>query len=161
MVAWTTLPSSCVLSSGYHYSSSCPADMSSTCGPGPLVAAAIGAGVVAVAAGAYFAVSQHRRPVAGGAAPLPRPLVGQVRWRGSNRGVSAVPVSLRRADGHVVPTTLTDREGWFQFPFPPKPGWYTVSADGDAAKGETTVWLQDQRPATLEVLVAGPPDSSR
>src|SRR6185369_614575 len=138
-VALITSTASCATDSGYQKPS--------------LVSAAIELGALAVGAGVYLLVTQPSRPPVGGSDALERPLVGQVRWQGSSEGVPAVPVTLRRADGVVVPGTVTDRAGWFRFPFPPKPAWYTVAVDAQGAEGELTLWLQDRRPAALDLFV--------
>lgn len=86
-------------------------------------------------------------------APYP-PLTGQLRWENGDDETPLLPVSLRAAEGSVVVQTATpDAGGWFQFAFPRKPGWYTLSVNTDAAEGKTTVWLQDRPPVAVEVLV--------
>jgi hypothetical protein len=139
MVASITLASGCATSSGD--------------GRPQLADAAFELGALVVGAGVYALVTRPPGAPAGAADRAEQPLVGQVRWKGSSEGVPAVTVTLRRADGVVVPSTTTDRAGWFRFPFPPKPAWYTVAVDAAAAEGETTLWLQDRRPAALDVLV--------
>jgi hypothetical protein len=107
-----------------------------------------------------------RRPVPpADARPVPRPyafaggppLVGRIVWQGSGKGVARVPVILQGTHDVVVRRTTTDDAGRFSFAFPKRPDWYVVSVDADEGQGETTVWLQELRPAALVVPVSPRP----
>ena len=148
----TTLASGCA-TGGDHYSNCPTSDSSGTCGRDAVISAGIGVAALVVLAGGYYVVTQVRRSSSRSPASE-QPLVGQVRWQGSDEGVPGVLVTLRRPDGLVVPKATTDLDGWFQFPFPQKTDWYTLSVDTPSAMGETKVWLQNRRSPAIEVLVS-------
>jgi hypothetical protein len=123
------------------------------CTPNDALSIAVMFAAVAVVAGGYLAVTQHGHGAAAPAATVPL-LVGRLRWQtsSSTAPIPEATVTLRSAEGELL-STVSDQEGWFRFPLPRKPAWYTVTVDEGIGQGETTVWLQNRPPADLELGV--------
>jgi hypothetical protein len=159
-VAFATLASGCATGAA-HERKLCYTNALGNCLEDSAISAAIGLGALVVGGVIYAAVTRPPHPSDRRPAPPERPLEGRVRWQGATDEDPSLPVTLRGAESPVVLRTTTEEGGRFQFPFPRKAGWYTLAVATDAAEGETTVWLQDRRPAALEVLVRPrPPNAS-
>jgi hypothetical protein len=151
-LAFTTLASGCATAD--HYVNCPTSDSSGNCGRDAAISAGIGLAALGVVAGGYYLLTRPSRPERSPRPAAPeRSLIGQVSWADSRAGVPAVSVSLHRREGLAGPKTITDQDGGFRLPYPLKADWYIVSVDTPAATGETTVWLQDHRPESIEVLV--------
>jgi hypothetical protein len=153
-IALTSVAMGCATSAPL-YQPSC-SGYGGRCDRSDVISAAIGLGALALGAGIYVLAT---RPPRAADAPPPaspgptREVLGEVRWESSGAVGHALSVSFRAAQGPVVQTTITDQAGQFRFPFPRKPGFYTVSVATDDATGETSVWLQDRPPDRLEVVL--------
>jgi len=95
---------------------------------------------------------ERRRPSLAERQPWRR-IFGTVRWSAGGR-LAGMPVLLKGRSGSVLRQTTTDRAGRFWFPLPLPPDWYQVSVRDERGVGEARVWLHDEPPDFLEVVVA-------
>ena len=119
-----------------------------------------GGDVAALAADVACGALQKRPTVAPEPAKRPslaerrpwRRIFGTVRW-GAGARVAGIPVTLRSRSGEEVRSTTSDPAGRFWFPLPLPAGWYVVAAEDERGAGETRLWLHDEPPDFLEVVV--------